>query len=548
MTSAFSRRAAFAAYSGGAVAIGYALRGADEEQKRRQLPMGWRACCESRALTPAQQALPDKLTAIVGALNVERGVEQRGSRMGRGEAFVVVKPGSLREALEALQACVDADACVIPQAREHGSDWRVGAARDGRRSADGRHQHAPAESHHAHRRRQAHGVPRRCRHPFGVAKGRHAWQGISFRPRLHLPQPDNRGGHRLWLGRHAAEEGARLERLLYARVNAHGKVELIDSLGIVSSDDDELFRKLESGELKQEDVDGRCGLAASQTTYGSSVCACHGKRQVCPRASTFDGRTGSSIRIEVLILASVIDTFDKPVNASTLWISVDDFATAQRLKRDVCLAGGAADLPVSCEVSHWWDLSQLSVTNSRPFCESYARSHRSRSSFRRTTVHGPRPDELSSPRSSQPLPLTPLSFDHFFVSHLYETHISLCYLLSPRLVLAHQVDVGREAPASRPPHPDGRHHRRQGALPPQLALPQRAAVAGACPDREARPPSPGRCGEARAFQRLAAFEAKHRVSVHTCNETKRPGSRTSASPPRRRSRPGAFGGYDCDGG
>ena len=120
MTSAFSRRAAFAAYSGGAVAIGYALRGADEEQKRRQLPMGWRACCESRALTPAQQALPDKLTAIVGALNVERGVEQRGSRMGRGEAFVVVKPGSLREALEALQACVDADACVIPQGANTG--------------------------------------------------------------------------------------------------------------------------------------------------------------------------------------------------------------------------------------------------------------------------------------------------------------------------------------------------------------------------------------------------------------------------------------------
>ena len=73
MTSAFSRRAAFAAYSGGAVAIGYALRGADEEQKRRQLPMGWRACCESRALTPAQQALPDtRVVHLLQKTSIER--------------------------------------------------------------------------------------------------------------------------------------------------------------------------------------------------------------------------------------------------------------------------------------------------------------------------------------------------------------------------------------------------------------------------------------------------------------------------------------------
>jgi len=90
MSRIFGRRtaigAAIAAYSGGAVALGYALRGADEEQKRRQLPMGWRACCESRPLSNAQQALPDKLSAIVGAQNVECKVEQRGSRLGRGEA------------------------------------------------------------------------------------------------------------------------------------------------------------------------------------------------------------------------------------------------------------------------------------------------------------------------------------------------------------------------------------------------------------------------------------------------------------------------------
>lgn len=120
VSSAFARRAAIGTYTGAAIALGYALRGADEEQKQRQLPLGWRACCEARALTPAQQALPDKLSAIVGASNVERAVEQRGSRLGLGEAFVVVKPGTLQEAVDALQACVDADACVIPQGANTG--------------------------------------------------------------------------------------------------------------------------------------------------------------------------------------------------------------------------------------------------------------------------------------------------------------------------------------------------------------------------------------------------------------------------------------------
>ena len=60
-----------------------------------------------------------------------------------------------------------------------------------------------------------------------------------------------------------------------------------------------------------------------------------------PEPNRFEGK--------VLILASVHDTFPTPTRSTTLWISVDDFATTQKLKREVCLGGGAADLPVSCE-------------------------------------------------------------------------------------------------------------------------------------------------------------------------------------------------------
>ena len=154
---------------------------------------------------PAQQALPDKLTAIVGALNVERGVEQRGLRMGRGEAFVVVKPGSLARGARGFRACVDADACVIPQGANTGltggSNSEMGVDRPTVVINMLRLNHImPIDD-------GKHGA-RRCRHPFGVAKGRHAWQGVAFRPRIHLSQPDDCGGHRLWLGRNAAEEGA----------------------------------------------------------------------------------------------------------------------------------------------------------------------------------------------------------------------------------------------------------------------------------------------------------------------------------------------------
>ena len=34
--------------------------------------------------------------------------------------------------------------------------------------------------------------------------------------------------------------------------------------------------ELESGVLREADVDSKCALAASQITYGASVCACHG--------------------------------------------------------------------------------------------------------------------------------------------------------------------------------------------------------------------------------------------------------------------------------
>lgn len=115
-----ARRAGLVAYTSGVLYLGYSARGIDNELSQRSLPSGWRACCEKRPLTPAQQGLPGKLSSIVGPDNVQENVEQRGSRLGRGEAFVVVKPGSIQEAVDALQACVEAEAAVLPQGANTG--------------------------------------------------------------------------------------------------------------------------------------------------------------------------------------------------------------------------------------------------------------------------------------------------------------------------------------------------------------------------------------------------------------------------------------------
>ena len=86
-----------------------------------------RACCEAPPppppLTAAQAALVGSLRAVVGAEHVRTSNLAPftvGARMGKGEALAVVQPGTLQQAVDALQACVDADVAVVPQGANTG--------------------------------------------------------------------------------------------------------------------------------------------------------------------------------------------------------------------------------------------------------------------------------------------------------------------------------------------------------------------------------------------------------------------------------------------
>ncbi len=120
LRSSNARRVGFAAWTAGAIGLGYHAKSVGDEVNGRQLPSGWRACCDGKVLTPAHHALVPKLASIVGAANVRANVEQKGSRLGHGEAFAVVRPGTIQEAVDCLQACVDSDTCVIPQGANTG--------------------------------------------------------------------------------------------------------------------------------------------------------------------------------------------------------------------------------------------------------------------------------------------------------------------------------------------------------------------------------------------------------------------------------------------
>ena len=89
--SPWARRAAFGVWSGGTFAAGYAVRRSDDAAKDRELPPAYpRACCDAAPLNEKQHTVIPKLASIVGAAHVERDVEQRGSRLGRGVAHAVV--------------------------------------------------------------------------------------------------------------------------------------------------------------------------------------------------------------------------------------------------------------------------------------------------------------------------------------------------------------------------------------------------------------------------------------------------------------------------
>ena len=379
MRPSLRRLAARCSALGVALGVGYAVGREDTEIRRRVLPTGKNSCCDGaqhdhqnasqqRPSSSVGTALCDELSAIVGREHVltdsaQHSIYTRGARIGSGRTHAVVRPGTLREAVAALRACVAAGFVVLPQGANTGLTGgsvprdgacdrpyvvmstrrltRVVPIEGGRRvlcfAGAGIFDLAQTLSRDGETPRESHSV-------LG---------SMFLNPSVGAGVAFGSGGTQLRKG------PAYTERVLWCRVTKSEQsgalgVELINSTGVVAESDALLLALLDGGddEAVRAALDDSAAfksqslLASDATRYSQSVCTLDHHVSRCN--ADLRGPPPNRSEGKVLILATVHDTFEAPRESELMWIGCDSLATAQALKRDVFLRDPET-LPRSCE-------------------------------------------------------------------------------------------------------------------------------------------------------------------------------------------------------
>mmetsp|Transcript_4894 Transcript_4894/g.7436 ORF Transcript_4894/g.7436 Transcript_4894/m.7436 type:complete len:696 (+) Transcript_4894:104-2191(+) len=362
-----------------------------DQNSKRVLPSGLpRGCCSCDAppveltLTEEQMNLPSKLIDIVGKDNILLGLTEdssnakflKGARLGKGKALAIIQPESMMDAVKALEAIVNADCVVIPQGRNTGlTGGSVPREDDASRPTviinmtkldtmfpidGGKRVVCLAGSGIA---ALANNLPV---WGFGDRES-HSTLGSTFL------NPTTAGGVAFGSGGTQLRKGpAFTDRALYVKVseNKWGKrvVEVVNTLGIEGIEDTD-FVNNSGNTVEQLDIyahDIKMGYTrpmaqssksvhgkgkASDTDYPNIVCECGNDRKgntVSRCNADTKGQDCNRSEGKVLILATVHDTFPKPHEKKTFWISCVDFETAQKFRKEVCL-DNPKDLPLSVE-------------------------------------------------------------------------------------------------------------------------------------------------------------------------------------------------------
>jgi D-lactate dehydrogenase len=354
---------------------------ASHEAQKRVLPSGLpRTCCDDNELTEAQRALPAKLARIVGKENILDGRYGStrtlpfltGARLGGGgQALAILTPRSLQDVVYCVKLIVDADCVILPQGSNTGltggSVPRVNT-RDTRPVVIINMKHLDTIFPIDDGKRVV------CMGGAGLAtlsrsvaewfpdRESHSILGSTFlNPTTAAGVAFGSGGTQLRKG------PAFTERAMYIKVskNKFGEnvVTVVNNLGIHGIEDDNFVdgkgSAVEQLDNYQRDVqqgysramarssDSVHGKArASDTSYAEKVCNCDS--HVSRYNANIEGLECNRCEGKVLILATVHDTFPKPVATRTFWISFADLQTALDFRRQVCL-DNPHDLPVSVE-------------------------------------------------------------------------------------------------------------------------------------------------------------------------------------------------------
>ena len=97
------------------------------------------------------------------------------------------------------------------------------------------------------------------------------------------------------------------ERVLYAYVDAAGRVQLEDTLGLQAEGRAALFEKLERGTISQADVAPHCAHRASnQHAYRESLCQLDGAVSRCNADTSGPPPCRSEGKVRILALARIL--------------------------------------------------------------------------------------------------------------------------------------------------------------------------------------------------------------------------------------------------
>lgn len=240
-----------------------------------------------RQLSEAQRRLPEQLVGIVGAVHVLSGGGREmapfttGARIGRGEALAVCLPGTLKEAIAVMRACVAADVAILPQGRNTGltggsvprdtlcdrptviiSSGRLNKIHlvEGNDSAPQLLCQAGAGIHDLSLRAAE------------IGRESHSILGSLFlNPTVAAGVALGSGGTQLRKG------PAYTERALWGKISATGDVELVNTLGITAESEEALLDRLENGDLTNMDVSAAARPASSAASYAKDVCCLDGQ-------------------------------------------------------------------------------------------------------------------------------------------------------------------------------------------------------------------------------------------------------------------------------
>ncbi|WP_298908129.1 D-lactate dehydrogenase [uncultured Aliiroseovarius sp.] len=296
-------------------------------------------------------ALLSRFRDIVGRRHVltgQRATERfrRGFRSGKGEALCVIRPGTLLEQWQVLEACVAADKIVIMQAANTG--LTEGSTPSGAYDRDvvlintrRMDKIVPLDEG-----RQVIGFPgstlfalEKLLDPLG--REPHSVIGSSCIGASIIGGVCNNSGGSL------VERGPSYTELsLYAQVDENGQLSLVNHLGIDLGDTpEEILTRLEAGDLGPSVPD--TNRKASATDYASQVRKVDAETPARFNADKRRLHEASGCAGKLGVFAVRLDTYAKPATQKTFYIGTNDTADLTELRRHIL--SEFETLPVSGE-------------------------------------------------------------------------------------------------------------------------------------------------------------------------------------------------------